>query len=159
MEGLGAGHIVHRFVHRRLLAVAIAIAAAAVTVGSGLDAVVAVPCPTPEGDGVLTCPVAGTIPATGLLRVVAAVDPATIEDYPAGDRTATETFAPTALARVAAGSASDQEEVCRGADGRLSGFRRESVAFVTIALVLVGVVVEMVMVVQAWRGIFMMPEV
>lgn len=72
-----------------------AFAAAAVTVGSGLDAVVAEPCPTPEGAGVLDCPVAGTLPAGGLLRVVAAVDPATIEDYLAGDRTATETFALT----------------------------------------------------------------
>ncbi|MCM2334704.1 MAG: hypothetical protein NDI82_12250, partial [Anaeromyxobacteraceae bacterium] len=72
-----------------------AFAAAAVTIGSGLDAVVAQPCPTPEGAGVLACPVAGTLPAGGQVRVVAAVDAGTIEDYPAGGRTATETFAIT----------------------------------------------------------------
>lgn len=62
----------------------------AVTVGAGAGAE---PCADPTPGGLPACPVAGTLARSGVLRVVAAADPASIQDYAAGDRTATETFA------------------------------------------------------------------
>jgi hypothetical protein len=66
---------------------------AAVLVGLGASAVEAEACLTPDPAGVRTCPSAGRLSRGSVLRVVAAVDPTTIEDYAVGDRTASETFA------------------------------------------------------------------
>jgi hypothetical protein len=65
-----------------------AFAAPAVTV----DGVAALPCADPTAAGVAACPKAGTLTPLAPLSVVARVDPATIEDYPAGERIATEAF-------------------------------------------------------------------
>jgi len=69
------------------------VATPAVKVGSGLEERTAQPCLTPDPVGVLGCPSAGRLAKGSVLRVVAAVDPDTIEPYAVGDRTTAETFA------------------------------------------------------------------
>lgn len=65
-----------------------AFAAVAVTV----DGVTAQPCLDPTAAGVGACSKAGTLASVAPLSIVAAVDPASMEDYPTGERTATEAF-------------------------------------------------------------------
>jgi hypothetical protein len=57
-----------------------------------VDGVAAQPCADPTAAGVATCAAAGTLTPLAPLSIVAHVDPATIEDYPTGDRIATEAF-------------------------------------------------------------------
>lgn len=57
-----------------------------------VDGVAAQPCADPTATGVESCAAAGPLTSLAPLSIVARVDPATIEDYPAGERTATEAF-------------------------------------------------------------------
>jgi len=57
-----------------------------------VDGVAAQPCADPTAAGVETCAAAGPLTTLAPLSIVARVDPATIEDYPTGERLATEAF-------------------------------------------------------------------
>jgi hypothetical protein len=60
-----------------------------------VDGVPAIPCADPTASGVATCAKAGTLTGLAPLAITASVDPTSIEDYQAGDRTVVEAFSLT----------------------------------------------------------------